>query len=100
VWFAARLLMIADTGHGVGYRIVARQGDTRSTLATRSGVSPLQGSFQIVDGNRIDGTADTNGISVTTANLGAAFPHDVVVAQDGSNSGHQNFKLVPIERII
>ena len=59
------------------------------------------GSFRIVDGTGIDGTSDTDGIDVTTANLGAAFPRGVFVAQDGSNTGgRQNFKLVPLERIL
>ncbi len=56
-------------------------------------------TFRIVDGNEIDGTSDTDGIDVTTAHLGPAFPHGVFIAQDGANNGNQNFKLVPLQLI-
>src|SRR5215212_4854934 len=94
-------LTIADTGNGAGYLIASSQGDNRYAVYTRAGDNSYLGSFQIVDGNTIDGTSDTDGIDVTTANLGAAFPRGVFVAQDGSNDGgRQNFKLVPLDRII
>jgi len=42
----------------------------------------------------------TDGIDVTSASLGPAFPHGLFVAQDGVNEGgNQNFKLVPWEAI-
>ena len=57
--------------------------------------------FQIGDGNGIDGTEDTDGIDVTTADLGAAFADGLFVAQDGDNDGgNQNYKLVPWNAII
>jgi hypothetical protein len=53
-----------------------------------------------VDGNGIDGTSDTDGIDVTRAALGEAFPKGLFVAHDGQNDvGHQNFKLVPWQAI-
>jgi hypothetical protein len=48
----------------------------------------------------IDGVSNTDGVGVTSASLGSAFPKGVFVAQDGSNSGeNQNFKLIPWEHI-
>lgn len=58
-------------------------------------------SFKIKDG-AADGTSNTDGIDVTTANLGPSFPHGVFIAQDGSNTlptANQNFKLVPLEQL-
>ena len=43
----------------------------------------------------------TDGIDVTTADLGAAFTGGLFVAQDGENDGaNQNFKLVPWAAIV
>jgi len=53
-------------------------------------------SFRIVAGGKIDRVTETDGIHVTTANLGPLFPKGVFIAQDGSDdTGKQNFKLVP-----
>lgn len=94
-------LAIADTGNGGGYLIASSQDDNRYAVYSRAGNNAFIGSFRIVDSNRIDGTSDTDGIDMTTANLASAFPHGVFVAQDGSNDGgHQNFKLVPLDQII
>jgi 3-phytase len=58
-------------------------------------------TFSITGGNGIDAVEDTDGIDVTMANLGAAFPEGVFVAQDGLNDqGNQNFKLVPLQLIL
>ena len=58
-------------------------------------------TFRIVAGNGIDEVTETDGIHVTTANLGPAFPHGVFIAQDGlDNTGKQNFKLVPWQLVI
>jgi hypothetical protein len=49
----------------------------------------------------IDAVTGSDGIEVSTANLGPAFPHGVFVTQDDSNDGlNQNFKLVPLEHIL
>lgn len=94
-------LTIADTGNGAGYVIASSQGDNSYAVYTRTGNNAYLGSFRIVDGKGIDGTSDTDGIDVTTANLGPAFPRGAFVAQDGSNDGgRQNFKLVPLDQII
>ena len=42
----------------------------------------------------------TDGIDVTTMDLGPNFPSGAFIAQDGKNdNGYQNFKLVPYQRI-
>jgi 3-phytase len=53
-----------------------------------------------VAGDKIDRVTETDGIDVTTANLGPLFPKGVFIAQDGADdSGKQNFKLVPWQLI-
>jgi 3-phytase len=57
-------------------------------------------TFEIADGE-IDGTRDTDGIDVTTVPLGSGFSLGLLVAQDGRNDdGNQNFKLVPLDRVL
>ncbi|WP_116808076.1 phytase [Steroidobacter cummioxidans] len=86
-----------------GYVIVSSQGSNDYNVYQRNGDNKYIGKFAIVQGpERIDGTSDTDGIDVTSASLGSAFPHGVFVAQDGKNTSPaaaQNFKLVPWERI-
>ncbi|UCG48709.1 MAG: phytase [Phycisphaerales bacterium] len=98
-------------GHGTrGYLIASSQGEDDSdhplahTFAVyhRTGRNQHVMSFEI-SGNAergIDHVSNTDGIGVTSASLGPAFPAGLFVAQDGHNSGgNQNFKLVPWEKI-
>jgi 3-phytase len=86
-----------------GYLIVSSQGSNDYNVYSRNGDNKFIGKFAIVPSPAgIDGTSDTDGIDVTSAPLGSAFPHGVFVAQDGKNTSPaaaQNFKLVPWERI-
>jgi 3-phytase len=66
----------------------------------RNGHNQFVKKFRIVDGKATDGVSETDGIDVTTANLGSAFPNGVFITQDGHNDGNQNFKLVPLQSII
>jgi 3-phytase len=94
-------LTIAYGDKGTGYLIASSQGNNTYVVYRREGSNQYVKTFSIIDGAGIDGTSDTDGIDVTTANLGSAFPYGVFVAQDGHNdSGHQNFKLVPWHSII
>ncbi|MBI5031574.1 MAG: phytase [Chloroflexi bacterium] len=82
--------------NGTGYLIASSQGDSTFAIYRREGNNPFVKTFKIVAGNGIDAVSGTDGIDVTTVNLGAAFPYGVFVAQDGANdNGNQNFKLVP-----
>jgi 3-phytase len=93
-----------------GYLIASSQGEDNPThtLASTFAVYRRRGkneyvmSFRIVENTAlgIDGVSNTDGVGVTSAFLGSAFPKGLFVAQDGSNSGgNQNFKLVPWEKI-
>ena len=46
----------------------------------------------------IDGISETDGLDVSSANLGPGFEHGAMIAQDGRNVmpvETQNFKMVP-----
>jgi 3-phytase len=93
-------LAIAYNRDGTGYLLASSQGESAYTIYQRAGNNAYLRTFKIVAGNGIDGTEQTDGIDVTTANLGPAFPNGVFIAQDGKNdTANQNFKLVPWQQI-
>jgi 3-phytase len=94
-------LAIYDAGDGRGYLLASSQGNDRFVIYERGAGNAYVGTFRIEDGD-IDGVNDTDGIEVTSAPLGPAFPQGLFVAQDGSNTkpaANQNYKLVPWEAI-
>lgn len=93
-------LAIAYGANGTGYLIASSQGDNSFAVYDRQGANRYLKSFKIISSNGIDDVKQTDGIDVTTANLGPNFPEGVLVVQDGFNDvGNQNFKLVPWESI-
>ena len=94
-------LAIYDAGNGRGYLIVSSQGSDSYMIYRRDGSNAYVATFQIAAGNGIDAVSVTDGIDVTSANLGPAFPKGLFIAQDNVNDGmNQNFKLVPWQAII
>jgi 3-phytase len=94
-------LTIAYGSNGNGYLIASSQGNNTYAIYRREDANAYVKSFRIVAGNKIDRVTDTDGIYVTTANLGPTFPKGVFIAQDGSDdTGKQNFKLVPWQLIV
>jgi 3-phytase len=82
--------------NGSGYLIASSQGNNSYAVYRREGTNEYIGSFRILEGNRLGGTEDTDGIAVCAADLGKGFEAGVFVAQDGMNDpAAQNFKLVP-----
>lgn len=94
-------LTLAYEPNGKGYLMVSSQGNYSYAVYRREGSNEFVKKFRIGNGSSIDGAEETDGIDVTTANLGPAFPSGVFVVQDGFNDkGNQNFKLVPFQSII
>ena len=94
-------LAIAYGKDGAGYLIASSQGNHSYVVYRREGNNEFVKKFRVSAGEGVDGCEETDGIDVTTANLGPAFPHGVFVVQDGFNDkGNQNFKLVPLQAII
>lgn len=89
---------------GKGYLVVSSQGNDSYAVFRREGDNAYVGSFRIGADMAagIDGVSETDGLDVTSLAAGPAFPHGLMVAQDGRNVSppeHQNFKLVPWERV-
>jgi 3-phytase len=89
---------------GAGYLVVSNQGADNYAVYRREGDNAFIGHFAIVanDVLGIDGASETDGLDVTSAAVGKAFPQGLLVVQDGRNitpAEKQNFKLVPWERV-
>lgn len=94
-------LAIAYGPNGTGFLIASSQGNHSYVVYRREGGHAFVKSFRIVPSDAVDGAEETDGIDVIAAPLGPSFPHGLFVAQDGFNDkGNQNFKLVPLERIL
>lgn len=94
-------LAIAKGADGGGYLVASSQGDSTFVLYERSGSNAFVRRFRIGPGAGVDGVEETDGIEVTTADLGGAFGGGVFVVQDGTNPGqNQNFKLIPWASIV
>ncbi len=90
--------------NGKGYLIASSQGNNSYAVYKREEDNQYIGSFNISDGQNIDGTAETDGIDVTSTNLGDQFPKGIFIAQDGFNKdngkeANQNFKIVDWQEI-
>jgi 3-phytase len=89
---------------GRGYIVVSSQGNNTYALFRRDGNNAYVGSFAVSANaaKGIDGVSETDGLDVTAKAMGPAFPHGLMVAQDGRNVAppeRQNFKLVSWEAI-
>ncbi len=89
-----------DLGDGRGYLVVSSQGNNTFAVYRREGNNEYIGSFAVLadPASGIDGVSETDGLEVTSANLGGAYSAGVFIAQDGRNIAppeYQNFKLVP-----
>ena len=89
---------------GRGYLVVSNQGADDYAVYRREGNNEFVGFFDVVasDALGIDGVSETDGLAVSSAPLGPAFPRGMLVVQDGRNITpveRQNFKFVSWERI-
>ncbi|GLK53714.1 phytase [Maricaulis virginensis] len=91
----AALLPRGETG---GWLVVSSQSDNAYAaydLETHEFVT----RFRIVDG-AVDGVTHTDGLDISTANLGETFPGGIFVVQDDENeTGGQNFKFVDLRSL-
>lgn len=85
-----------DRSGGGGHLVASSQGSSSFVVYRRAGGNRYEGTFEVRTGNGIDAVDGTDGIDVTTTDLGPPFQRGLFVAQDDRNdSGHQNYKLVP-----
>ena len=100
------LVYLADGG---GYLIASSQAGSNTLnsflVYDRLGSNPFIREFKIVDGPSVDGCGWTDGIDALAADLGPGLSNGVFICQDNNNtspgsSGNQNFKFVPLERVV
>ena len=92
-------LALRDDGNGEGYLIVSVQGSNGYLIIDRKSLD-AKIFFRIIDGDKIDGTTETDGIDVSSIKT-SKFPNGFFIAQDDDNDGlNQNFKLVDWNKII
>ena len=92
-------LALRDDGNGEGYLIVSVQGSNGYLIIDRKSLD-AKIFFRIIDGDKIDGTTETDGIDVTSIKT-SKFPNGFFIAQDDDNDGlNQNFKLVDWNKIL
>jgi 3-phytase len=92
-------IALYDSGDGKGYLVVSNQGANNYALYRREDDNEFVGFFHIVANaaEGIDGASETDGLDVSPAALGEAFPDGLLVVQDGRNIApeeRQNFKYV------
>ncbi len=89
---------------GHGYIVVSSQGDNAYAVYDRQTLDYV-GRFRVgLNGPLgIDGSSETDGLAVVSANLGGDFEQGLLVVQDGRNrfpDAPQNFKLVPWGHVV
>ncbi|WP_067518202.1 phytase [Endozoicomonas ascidiicola] len=86
------------------YLLVSSQGNDSYVVMNAHAPYEIYGAFRVGINSQsgIDGSSETDGIEVTSANLGLQFPKGMLVVQDGRNrmpENTQNFKYIPWQSI-
>ena len=92
-------MSLYDLGDGRGYIVLSSQGNDSYAVFDRRGEHRYLGSFSVAAdaASGIDGISETDGLDVSSGNLGPGFEHGAMVAQDGRNVmpvENQNYKYV------
>jgi myo-inositol-hexaphosphate 3-phosphohydrolase len=96
---------VVKTGSGTGFIMVSSQGDNSFGVYRREGNNAFVKKFTVGSGT-IDNVTGSDGVDSVLANLGNGFSNGLFVTQDTKNDGtgdaggNQNFKYVPLERIL
>lgn len=81
---------------------VSSQGDSTFSVFDMEKDFAFVKRFQVARGPTcVDDVTESDGIEVSTEDLGGAFSSGVFITQDGTNDvGNQSFKLVPLSQIL
>lgn len=91
-------------GKKASYLIVSSQGDNSYVVYDAQAPFEFQGKFRIGFNTSlgIDGSSETDGLEVSSANFGGVFEQGMLVVQDGHKrlpDGPQNFKYIDWKQI-
>ena len=86
------------------YLVISSQGNDSYVLVDAEPPYQLRGSFHIGLNSAlgIDGVSETDGLEVTSTNLGGPWAQGMLMVQDGRKrlpEGNQNYKYVPWQSI-
>lgn len=92
--------MAIYSGTAGGYLVVSSQGNDSYLVLDAHAPYAVRGAFRVgLNAERgIDGASETDGLEVTSANLGGIWSRGMLVVQDGRKrmpEGAQNYKYVP-----
>lgn len=98
-------MAIYETDDDAGYVIVSAQGEHEFVVFDREPPFTHVTTFAVWGGGAscIDGVEETDGLAVTSKNLGSRFPQGLLVVQDGFNGdpvSTQNFKFVDMRDVL
>ena len=98
-------LDIYRTAQGRAILVASSQGDYTFAFYDLNDGDRYLGSVRVADdpASGIDGAEETDGLAVSSVNLGPGFGQGVLVVQDGFNrlpDENQNFKLVPFGSVL
>ncbi|HET9953778.1 MAG TPA: phytase [Polyangiaceae bacterium] len=81
-----------------GYLVVSVQSESRFAIYDRESNAYLRG-FSISANADIDAPDQTDGLDISTVNLGPGFPHGALIVHDGENANGatSNLKYIPLE---
>lgn len=87
-------------GKNSSYLVASSQGSDSYVILDSTAPYKVRGVFRVGlnVSEGIDGSSETDGLDVTSFNLGGAFSEGMLVVQDGRNvmpSSAQNFKYIP-----
>jgi 3-phytase len=95
-------MAIAYGANGSGYLFVSSQGNSTFAVYEGGGANRFVKSFSVVANGKIDAVSGTDGLDVTSSDVGPGFEKGVLVVHDESNSGGptSNLKYVPLDQIV
>ena len=98
-------LALHEENNGEGFIVVSSQGNNSYAAIDRK-TNQYMKSFQIKGNDRIDFVTVTDGIEISSKNLGSQFPDGVLIVQDNENTTKdgdllkQNFKIIDLKKVI
>jgi 3-phytase len=80
-----------------GYLVASSQAESRFAVYDRE-TNAFVRNFKVGSNGAIDAAEQTDGVDISTANLGPGFEHGALVVHDGENTGSStsNLKYVPL----
>lgn len=94
-------IALLPTGATTGYVVVSSQGSNSFAVYDRQSLA-LAGVFRVVASPTVDGSEECDGLDITIAPWGPAFPAGVVIVHDGRDTptGRTNFKWIDVREVL